>query len=136
MVKKKRPKSFFDEIFGSFFSDFDSLFEKGFTGSSGYSIQVTYTNEGPVVRAKIYGDADKDAIKAQLQQEYPNAKIIIEDESGKIEELSLIQEIKSEKPIEPEKEKETATKKKKSSISLLSSSGSKPLIREIDDNES
>ena len=129
--KKKRPRSLFDAFFGDFFSDIESLFEENLGGgSTGYSIQVTYTDHGQEVRVKTYGDVDKSQLKAQLQQQYPNAKIIIENEKGETEEIALIKEITEEKTEKRESKKKREEKKRKMTIFETES---KPLIREIKD---
>jgi len=138
MTKKKRPRSLFEAIMGDFFSDIESIFEKGFEegfeGSTGYSVQVTYSGDKPIVRVKAFGNVDKSALKSQLQQQYPGAKIIIEDEKGRVEEVSLIKEISEEEKKRREKEK---PKKKEgaSFLSMVDKGAKKPLIREIDDSE-
>ncbi len=99
--QKRRRKSLIDELFGgSIFEDMEGIFtdipEDEF--SSGYSISVTQTPEGTKVRAKVGKDVDANALRRQLQKQYPGAKIEIE--GGKSE--PLIREI-STKPIKEEK---------------------------------
>ncbi|MGQ4834668.1 MAG: hypothetical protein ACP6IS_12355 [Candidatus Asgardarchaeia archaeon] len=135
MNKKKKPRSLFDAFFGDFFSDIEALFEGGFgEGNTGYSIQVVYTDQGQEVRVKTYGEVDKSQLKAQLQQQYPNAKIVIEDEKGNVEEVALIKEITGEETSKKKREEKEKKKETKRKISLFEPS-SKPLIREIKDNE-
>ncbi|MDH7476960.1 MAG: hypothetical protein QHH17_01085 [Candidatus Bathyarchaeota archaeon] len=94
-MSKKRRKSIIDELFGnSFFEEFPEELE------GGYSINVVQTPEGTKVHAKVGKNVDAEALKRQLQREYPNAKIEIE--GGKKE--PLIREI-STKNIKEEKQK-------------------------------
>ncbi|MGB9684066.1 MAG: hypothetical protein ACPL1Z_03945, partial [Candidatus Bathyarchaeales archaeon] len=67
------------------------------TFTSGYSISVIQTPEGTKVRAKVDKDTDVNALRKQLERQYPNAKIEIE--GGKQE--PLIREI-STKPVQKE----------------------------------
>lgn len=98
--QKKRRKSIIDELFGSslfegterFFEEFPEELE------GGYSINVVQTPEGTKVHAKVGKNVDAEALKRQLQREYPKAKIEIE--GGKKE--TLIKEI-STKNIREEK---------------------------------
>jgi hypothetical protein len=99
--EKRRRRSFIDEFFGgSLFEEMDDLFkefsEGEFTG--GYSISVVQTPEGIKVKAKVGKDTDANALRKQLERQYPGAKIEIE--GGKQE--PLIREI-STKPIREEK---------------------------------
>jgi hypothetical protein len=99
--QKGRRKSLIDELFGeSIFEDMEGIFidlpENEFSG--GYSISVTQTPEGTKVRAKVGKDVDANALRRQLQKQYPGAKIEIE--GGKSE--PLIREI-STKPVKEEK---------------------------------
>lgn len=94
--QKKRRKSIIDELFGeSIFEDFPEELE------GGYSISVVQTPEGTKVKAKVGKDVDANALKRQLQREYPNAQIEIE--GGKTE--PLIREI-STKTLKKENEEE------------------------------
>jgi hypothetical protein len=99
-TEKRRRRSPIDEFFeGSIFSDIEDFFkdfpEETFT--SGYSISVIQTPEGTKVRAKVDKDTDVNALRKQLERQYPNAKIEIE--GGKQE--PLIREI-STKPVQKE----------------------------------
>lgn len=101
MKPQRRRKSLIDELFGgSLFEEMEEVFtglpEGEFSG--GYSISVTQTPEGTKVRAKVGKDVDVNALRRQLQQQYPGAKIEIE--GGKSE--PLIREI-STKPVKEEK---------------------------------
>ncbi|MEM3357070.1 MAG: hypothetical protein QW166_04500 [Candidatus Bathyarchaeia archaeon] len=101
-LRKKRRKSIIDELFGnSLFEDTEKFFEE-FPEEleSGYSISVTQTPEGTKVHAKVGKNMDAEALKRQLQKEYPNAEIEIE--GGKKE--PLIKEI-STKTLKEEKQK-------------------------------
>ena len=99
-TEKRRRHSPLDEFFeDSFFSHIEDFFkdfpEETFT--SGYSISVIQTPEGTKVKAKVGKDTDVNALRKQLERQYPNAKIEIE--GGKQE--PLIKEI-STKPIKEE----------------------------------
>jgi len=99
MPSKKR-KSLIDELFGgSLFEDFDKLFEEEM-GSSGYSISITQTPEGTKVYAKVGKDTDVNALRRQLEQQYPGAQIEIEGGRPLIREIST-------KSIEEEDEEES-----------------------------
>jgi hypothetical protein len=98
---KKRRRSLIDEFFGgSLFGEMNSFFkdfpEDAFTG--GYSISVVQTPEGTKVKAKVGKDTDVNALRKQLERQYPGAKIEIE--GGRQE--PLIREI-STKPLREEK---------------------------------
>jgi len=96
MPSKKR-KSLIDELFGgSLFEDFDKLFEEEME-SSGYSISITQTPEGTKVYAKVGKDTDVNALRRQLEQQYPGAQIEIEGGRPLIREIST-------KSIEEEEE--------------------------------
>jgi len=100
MPSKKR--SLIDELFGdSFFEDFEKIFE-GEIESSGYSISVTQTPEGTKVYAKVGKDTDVNALRRQLEQQYPGAQIEIEGGRPLIREIStkLIEE-KDEEESKP-----------------------------------
>jgi len=101
--RQKSRKSIIDEFFGS--SVFDNMeeFLKGFPESefsSGYSISVTQTPEGTKVKAKVDKNTDVNALRKQLQQQYPGARIEIE--GGKQE--PLIKEISTRELKEKENE--------------------------------
>ena len=74
--RRGRKKGFLD--IGDFF-DFDEKFLFGLEpaeGGSGYSISVTYDEDGkPVVRVKTYGDVDVAALRKDIERRYPGAKI-------------------------------------------------------------
>ncbi|MEM3577549.1 MAG: hypothetical protein QXX51_03730 [Candidatus Bathyarchaeia archaeon] len=94
--QKKRKKSIIDELFGaSIFEDFPEELE------GGYSISVVQTPEGTKVKAKVGKDVDANALRRQLQREYPNAQIEIE--GGKTE--PLIREISTKTFKKEDKEK-------------------------------
>jgi hypothetical protein len=105
--EKRRRRNLIDEIFGdSLFEDMEGFFKEFPEGefTSGYSISVVQTPEGTKVKARVGKDTDANALRRQLERQYPGAKIEIE--GGKKE--PLIREI-STKPIREEKtdEKET-----------------------------
>lgn len=80
-AEKRRKRSLIEGILsGSIFDDMENLFkdlEKA-EFSSGYSISVIQTPEGTKVKAKVGKDVDVNAIRQQLEKQYPNAKIEIE----------------------------------------------------------
>jgi len=99
MPSKKR-RSLIDELLGgSIFENLDKLFEEGME-SSGYSISVTQTPEGTKVHAKVGKDVDVNALRRQLEQQYPGAQIEIEGGSPLIREIST-------RPIREEDEEES-----------------------------
>ena len=99
--KRKRRRSIIDELFGgSLFNHAESLFNDEFP-ASGYSISVVQTPEGTKVKAKVGKDTDVNALKRQLQRQYPNAEIEIE--GGRKE--PLIKEI-STKTVEEDEDDE------------------------------
>jgi hypothetical protein len=76
-MRRKKKRSIIDELFGdSIFNNAESLFDTSPT--SGYSISVVQTPEGTKVKAKVGKNTDANALKKQLQRQYPNAKIEIE----------------------------------------------------------
>lgn len=99
-AEKRRRRSLIDELFGgSLFGEMENLFkdlEKGEL-SSGYSISVVQTPEGTKVKAKVGKDVDVNALRRQLERQYPNAEIEIE--GGR--QQPLIKEI-STKSVEEE----------------------------------
>lgn len=102
-MPRKKKRSTIDELFGdSLFSDKELLPDD--ISSTGYSISVSQTPEGTVVKAKVGKDTDVNAFKRQLQQKYPGAKIEIEGGSAK----PLIREI-STKSLEEEREENNET---------------------------
>jgi len=104
-IHEKRKKSIIDELFGtSLFEDTERLFEE--LGESGYSISVVQTPEGTKVKAKVGEETDVNALRKQLEREYPNAKIEIE--GGR--EKPLIREI-STKTIAGDNKKQEKTEK-------------------------
>ena len=118
--RKKRRKSFFDDIFGfSIFDEIDEFFEKafgefgslgeGFSGS--YSISVTYTDEGPVVYAEVSDNINREEFRKMLEKKYPGAKIVIKGGHGEKSKFEVIsRESEGEKRVEiklGEEEKES-----------------------------
>ena len=87
-MRRKKKRNIIDELFGgSLFNETKSPFDNSPT--TGYSISVVQTPEGTKVKAKIGKNTDASALKKQLRQQYPNAKI--EMEGGKT--TPLIKEI-------------------------------------------
>jgi predicted RNA-binding protein with TRAM domain len=101
--ERKRKRSLIDEFFGdSLLGDIESLL-RGFSEDSyigGYSISVIQTPEGTRVKVKVSGDTDVNALRKQLERQYPGAKIEIE--GGRRE--PLIKEV-STKPVNEGEEK-------------------------------
>jgi len=66
MPEKRKKKGFFD-MFD--FGEEDFLFDDSFqSGGSGYSISVTYDEQGkPVVRAKTHGDVNVSELQKDIQ---------------------------------------------------------------------
>ena len=88
--KKKKRHSIFDDLFGDSLLDDSDLF-KG--SSTSYSISVVQTPRGRKVQAKVAKDSNVDAVRKQLEKQYPNAEIEIEGGEKK----PLIREISSKK---------------------------------------
>jgi len=102
-MSSKKRKSLIDELLGdSIFKEFERLFEEG-TEGSGYSISVTQTPEGTKVYAKVGRDVDVNALRRQLEEQYPGAQIEIEGGRPLIREIST-------KPVEEEKESKQSRK--------------------------
>ena len=101
MPSRKR-RSFIDDLFGgSIFEDFEKIFEEGME-SSGYSISVTQTPEGTRVYAKVGKNTDVNALRRQLEQQYPGAQIEIEGGQPLIREIST-KSIEDEEESKPRK---------------------------------
>ncbi len=101
-MRRKKKRSIMDELFGgSLFSE-EELLPNDFSGT-GYSISVSQTPKGTVVNAKVGKDTDASALRRQLQQKYPGAKIKIEGGSAK----PLIREISTKSLEEREEDNET-----------------------------
>ncbi len=76
-MSRKKKRSIIDGLFGgSILNNTESLFDK--SPEIGYSISVVQTPEGKKVKAKVGKNADVDALRRQLKQQYPNAEIKIE----------------------------------------------------------
>ena len=122
--KKKNVWDFFESMFEGDLLDLENIPE----GATGYSIEVTYDGDKPVVRAKTFGNIDKSALVESLRKMYPGAKIIVDEE----EEIGQ-REIRPLTEEEERKEKKRVTyrfnekgelvkegKEKKSIFDLLS----------------
>lgn len=99
-AEKRRKRSLIDELFGgSLFDEMESLFKdlERAELSSGYSISVIQTPEVTKIKAKVGREVDVNALRKQLERQYPNAKIEIE--GGRQE--PLIREV-STKPVKEE----------------------------------
>ncbi|UCE57679.1 MAG: hypothetical protein JSW19_00250 [Candidatus Bathyarchaeota archaeon] len=84
-MSRKKKRSIIDELFGGSISGMESL---GESFGSGYSISVVQTPEGTKVRAKVGKNTEVNALRKQLEQQYPNAKIEIEGGRPLIREIS------------------------------------------------
>ncbi len=124
MPKKKR-RDIFDDLFGSsIFDEIESMFSdvfsdmgSGITGS--YSIQVTYTDEGPVVYAELSDDIDANEFRKMLEQKYPGAKIVIRGgKSG--EKFKVLKKEKAGDRVEVKVESAEEKSEKEESESLFS----------------
>ncbi|MCD6409877.1 MAG: hypothetical protein J7L98_06075 [Candidatus Verstraetearchaeota archaeon] len=75
--RRRSPFDIFDDVFG----ELDEMFERlkeGAIGesSSGYSITITYDDSGiPVVHVETYGEVDEDALRREIEERYPGARI-------------------------------------------------------------
>lgn len=115
MTKRKR-RSIFDDWFGSsIFDELEDMFDKAFSSLEGgltgsYSIQVTYTDKGPVVYAELSDDMDADEFRKMLEQKYPGAKIVIKGGKSS-EKFKVVKKEKEEKrvgvPLESDHEEES-----------------------------
>ncbi|MHA1595398.1 MAG: hypothetical protein ACTSXJ_07925 [Candidatus Baldrarchaeia archaeon] len=127
--KRRSPFDIFG-LFDEIFERMESMFEEFpdmETMGGGYSISVTYDETGrPIVRVQTYGNVDKEALRREIKNKYPDAKIIGLDEEST--EPSLIREIAKEESripaikeeesqssfiIREVKEKEDSSKKRK-----------------------
>jgi len=101
-VSRRKKRSLIDKLFsGSPFEDVDEIFDKFEEGNevkSGYSISVTQTPQGTKVHAKVGKDTDVNALRRQLQKQYPGAQIEIEGGRPLIREIST-------KPVREEEER-------------------------------
>lgn len=112
-MSERRRKRRLPEIFG-FGEDFP-FGREPVEGGSGYSISVTYDDKGkPVVQVKTYGDMDVAALRRDLEQRYPGARI-----EG-LERQPLIRIVGEEetrgKARETEKKREARKKDEKRSL--------------------
>ncbi len=102
-MSRKKRRRLIDELFGgSPFQDSDKVFdefEKGEGKKSGYSVSVSQTPQGTRIYAKVGRDTDVNALRRQLQQQYPGAQIEIEGGQPLIREIST-------KPVEEEEKEE------------------------------
>jgi len=102
-MSRKKKRSIIDELFGGSLFNEKEILSDDFSGT-GYSISVVQTPEGTKVKAKVGKHTNVNALRKQLQQKYPNAKIEIEGGTAK----PLIREISTRKlKQESEKNKET-----------------------------
>lgn len=124
-MKRKKPKTIFDEIFGGPFSEIESLLDTSIgQGQTGYSIEITQKGDEKIIKVKTFGNVNKTALRSELQKQHPDAKIIFEGE--KEEETYLIKEVREEEEKQkPEKKRETPLSFEKKS---------KPIIKEIKEN--
>jgi len=126
MKKKRRRFGFFDDIFESFFEQFEEIFSEDSLGlSGGYSISVYQTPEGTIVEAQLSDDVDAEEFRKILEEKYPGAKIIIK--GGK--KSKLIERVKEEekkvtiKLTDEEEKKEKRELPEKDELSRLLGGG-------------
>ncbi|MEM3579240.1 MAG: hypothetical protein QXL54_03330 [Candidatus Bathyarchaeia archaeon] len=99
-AEKRRKRNLIDELFGnSLFDEMENIFKDLDKAefSSGYSISVIQTPEGTKVKAKVGKDMDVNALRKQLEKQYPKAQIEIES----VRQEPLIREV-STKPVKEE----------------------------------
>lgn len=74
----------------SFFDDIEDMFKKlkkGSGSSTGYSISVVYGPNGkPIVNVETYGDVDKNSLRKEIEEMYPEAEIKGLDKESLIKE--------------------------------------------------
>jgi len=138
-VKKKRRKiGFFDDLFEDFIEEIESFFSQDFGGvSGGYSVSVYQTPEGTIVEAHISDDADADSFRRILEEQYPEAKIIIK--GGKKSKLIKRESETEEKKVTIKLTEEEETTKESSvserdELSYLLSGGKKRVFIEREEN--
>ncbi len=113
MPKRKRKKR---EIFDLFdFGEEDLLFgQEPARGGSGYSISVTYDEDGkPLVKVKTRGDVDAAELRKDIEQRYPGARI---EGLEKRPLIRVVGEEEEDREKAPKKEKSEAEKKRKKSF--------------------
>lgn len=106
MDKDKDRKSWMDKFLGgSPLESFNDVMDM--KGGGGYSIRITQTPEGKVVKAKLSGNMNRRKVKEKLRKKHPNAKIEIE--GGKQDEARF--KVKSRKKLRENTETRNTTKK-------------------------
>jgi hypothetical protein len=117
--RKKKGKGFFD-IFD--FNEEDFLFGRELEstkgkGGSGYSMSVTYDENGkPVVAVKTYGEVDAAELRRDILQRHPGARIEgLENQPL----IKVVGEEKTEKQNSVKKPKEEKKKKKEPLIRVV-----------------
>lgn len=99
----KKDKSWIEKFFGErSFGDFNGL-----GGGGGYSIRVTQTPEGTVVKARLSDNMECKKVKKKLKRKYPDAKIKIK--GGKKEGAKF--KIKKRRKLSSNSKKQKADKK-------------------------
>jgi len=111
-------------VFDDIFDDIEKMLkkfrarERGF--GSGYSISVVYGPDGkPIVNVETYGDVDKEALRREIERQYPNAEIRGLD-------VELIKEVKESKLKVELKHKDKKIKRKEDRLGPTE-------IREVED---
>lgn len=104
MTHRKRKRSIFD-LFG--FDEEDLLLKPGLTeGGSGYSMSVTYDEDGrPLVKVETQGDVDTAKLRRDIEERYPGARI-----EG-LEKQPLIRVVGEKEERKKKKEEARARKK-------------------------
>lgn len=117
MPEKKRRRDIWDIDFDEEEEEFPLEREPIGVGS-GYSMSITYDAEGkPTVHVKTYGNVNKAQLRKEIEQRYPEARIV------GLEAESLIRIVdekeKNKEKSEQQKKKTEQTKQKKSLIRVV-----------------
>jgi len=115
--KRKRGFDLFDFDFDE--EGFPFGHETGKSGS-GYSISVTYDEKGkPVVQVKTYGDVDTAALRKDIEQRYPGARIEGLEKQPLIRVVEEKETEREKRKTEKEKSKAERKEDKKSLIKVI-----------------
>ncbi len=112
--RRRKKRGIFD-----LFDEEDFLFgRESVKGESGYSISVTYDSAGkPVVRVETRGEVDVAALRKDLEQRYPGARIEGLEKKPLIRIVGEEEEEKGREEGKP-KEKKKVEKKDKEGTSI------------------
>jgi hypothetical protein len=76
MPEKRRRKDIWDIDFDEEEEEFP-LEREPISIDSGYSMSITYDEEGrPTVHVKTYGNVNKNQLRKEIEQRYPDARIV------------------------------------------------------------